>query len=201
MRKAVIGTGAMPNLDFYAIGRDLDEVLEFVFGRSRCRVFEAYSPYDTELAEFHRVADIKARYSLGACQGRGPSVLLELWPIDAPDAAFAQRIELKPSACAGATFRFQLVGWGLIQLQLGGLGPDGIVASHTNHNSEARAQAWESVYFDSLGPFSAWDWTEVVRVSRQLNSHVRRNLTVAKIGSRPVLKCAAETVANGANAH
>jgi hypothetical protein len=191
----------MPNLDFYAVDQDFDEVLGFVFATSACRVFEAYSPPDTELAEFHSVEEIRARYPLGTCRGRVHSAHLMLWPIKASTAVFVGRIDLKPGSCGGATHRYRVEGWGLIQLALGGRGPEGIVVSHTNHNSAARATAWESSpYADRLGPVSAWDWAEVTRASRQLNNHVRRRLAVDKVGSRSVLPCAAEALAAGTRA-
>ena len=46
---------AMPNLDFYGIGSDLDRVLEFVFSQPGLRVFESYSAFGQELAHLiHR---------------------------------------------------------------------------------------------------------------------------------------------------
>jgi hypothetical protein len=189
----------LPNLDFYAIDRDLDDVLEFVFSASACRVFESYSPCGAELAEFHSVEEVRARYPLGECRGHTASAHLMLWPIEASEAVTAHRISLSPPR-EGATFRYRISGWGLIQLYLGGRSADGIVVSHTNHNSESRARAWESTSGDELGPASAWDWKEVTRVSRQLNNHIRRRLAVDKIGSRPVLARAAAALTAGARA-
>jgi hypothetical protein len=42
----------MPNCDFYAADADSSELLEFAFARCECQIFETYSPFGEELAEF-----------------------------------------------------------------------------------------------------------------------------------------------------
>ncbi len=144
----------------------------------------------------YSVADIEKRFTLSKCKGVTHSALLQLWPVAASDNVTVRRVDLDPKRCGGHTFRYRIEGWGLIQLYLGGTGPKGIVASHTNHNSEKRARAWEGES-DSLGPVSRWDWREVVRVSSQINRHIRTNLAVGKQQSRPILPEAAVAEASG----
>lgn len=188
----------MPNCDFYALKEDLRPVLDFVFEASGCRVFEHYSPFDSPLAEFHTIAEIEARYPLGICMGTAPSVLLQLLPASAGRLVM-ERIALDPAKCGGATFRYVASGWGMIQLQLGGMSSQRIVMSHTNHNSKRRARAWEPTCADALGPVSDWDWTLVERTSRRINAQIRK-LASEKIGSRPILPAAATAIAAGARA-
>jgi hypothetical protein len=188
----------MPNCDFYALREDLRRVLDFVFEHSACRVFEHYSPCDSPLAEFRSTAEVEARYPLGVCAGRAPSVLLQLLPESAGELV-VERASLNPEKCNGATFRYIASGWGLIQLQLGGASPWGIVVSHTNHNSEKRALAWEPTYADILGPASSWRWASVESSSRRINAHIRK-VASRKIGSRPVLPSAASAIESGASA-
>lgn len=180
-------SGPVPNCDFYAAGQDLLDVLSVVFALGDCLVFEAYSPPGEDLREFKTVEEIRHRYALGLCEGRGPSVLLQLYAPSAAGAISRRRIDLKPQGgVTEARFRYTMEGWGLIQLQLGGVFDGGLVASHTNHNSKARAVNWENTC-PEMGPASAWNWAEVFRVSRRINTQIRTKLSVGKIGSRSVL--------------
>ena len=189
----------MPNCDFYAAGADLDALLAYVFGLPDARVWEHYSPYNTELTEFHSVEEIKRRYPLGAPQGTACSVLLQLQPVAARGDVRTNRISLDPRRCNGATYRYALEGWGLIQLQLGGVGPRGLVQSHTNHNTRKRALTWEAQCLDRLGRVDAWDWREVTRVSSKINRYIRGHLAVDRVGSRPVLPQAHEVMRAGSS--
>ena len=46
----------MPELQFYAARQDIVTLLEFVYGETDCRVFEAYSAPDSEPREFGSIA-------------------------------------------------------------------------------------------------------------------------------------------------
>lgn len=186
----------MPNCDFYAAEKDLFEVLDIVFSQAKCRVFESYSPFREELAEFATVQDIAGRYPIGKCKGNSHSVLLQLLPHGAGASMQIEKINLKPEKCGGHTFRYRASGWGLIQLYLGGIGPYGLVHSHTNHNSEKRAMAWEAT-FPEFAPASAWDWKTITQFSSQLNRVIRNRLAVTKVGPRPVLSQASELINSG----
>lgn len=187
----------MPNCDFYATGSDIDDVLNFVFELEGVAVFELYSPFDQRLLQFRSPADVSHRYpDVGVCTGNAPSILLAIFPVSHLDQKRVKRITLKPGKASGASFREVIEGWGMIQLQIGGAGPNGIVHSHTNHNSAARAKAWESTYPD-LGPVADWDFKLVSSVSSRINRHIRNNLAVSKIGSRPVLKDAKTRIDSG----
>jgi len=181
----------MPNLDFYAVAADFDAVLEYVFAKSECRVFESYSAFDSELIEFSSADMLKEKFRIGQCTSDTPSTLLQLVVPGASTFYRIRRIDLLPEKCRGHTFRYTIEGWGLIQLYLGGIGPRGVVASHTNHNSEARARAWQATCpeMESTG---AWDWTQVTAVSSAFNRYIRNKLAVNKLGSRPVLPAAQE---------
>ena len=187
----------MPNCDFYATASDIEDVLNFVFGLEGIAIFEHYSPFDQSLVQFHSPADISRRYAdTGVCKGNAPSVLLAICPVSHMENKQVKRITLKPGKASGASFREVIEGWGLIQLQIGGVGPKGIVHSHTNHNSEARAKKWESTYPD-LGPVADWDFRLVSSISGRINRHIRDNLAVTKIGSRPVLEDAKARIDSG----
>lgn len=177
----------MPNCDFYAAGSDFGDVLEYVFTRSECQVFETYSPIGDELAEFTSVGQIAARYPVGTTRHTAPSVLLSLVAPGARRLVTKRRIDLE-----SGSMRYTLEGWGIIHLHLGGVGPKGLVHSHTNHNSEKRARAWAPAA-PHLAPVEAWNWKEVAGISNRFNAHIRR-LAVSKIGSRPVLPAASKVL-------
>ncbi len=186
----------MPNLDFYAAQADFDQVLALAFASNDFRVYESYSPFGEPLVEFHDVAELKQRHPVGQCAANGPSVLLALCPAESSALLRIERIALSPERCNGHTFRERCSGWGVIQLQLGGQGPAGLVHSHTNHNSEARARHWHQTC-PQLGDPGLWDWRRVAALSRTLNRHIASGLACAKVGSRPVLPAASQLLAQG----
>jgi len=186
----------MPNIDFYAAGTDFRAVLTYVFKQSKCRVFESYSPSGEEIAEFKSIDDVSARYPIGVCRGSAPSVLLQLIPPGASHQFSIRRISVQPELCDGHIFRYAVEGWGLIQLHFGGIGPQGLVNSHSNHNTEARARKWLETHRE-LGPIEIWSWRETAEVSSALNRFIRTKLATTKIGSRPVLPDAAAAFAEG----
>jgi hypothetical protein len=175
---------------------DFFPVLTYVFKQSACRVFESYSPPSEEIAEFKSIEDLLARYPVGVCRGSGPSVLLQLVPPSASHQFSIRRISLQPELCDGHTFRYAVEGWGLINLHLGGIGPQGLVNSHSNHNTEARARKWLETHRE-LGPIELWNWQEITAVSSALNRFIRIKLATYKLGSRPVLPEAAAAFAAG----
>jgi len=184
----------MPNLDFYAVGRDFDPVLDFVFNRTGCRVFESYSECDNEIREFKSAADLSRAYRIGECEHSSQSVLLQLVPPGADSLFHIKHIKLQPKT--GYKYRYAIEGWGLIQLYLGGLSPLGVVHSHTNHNSEKRADAWQDT-ISYLGSAGTWDWKQVTRISSALNRYIRTKLAVSVKFGRPVLPEAAKALEAG----
>lgn len=179
----------MPNLDFYAVAADFDAVLEYVFAKSGCRVFESYSAFDSDLIEFKTADMLKEKLTVGQCSADSPSILLQLVVPENSALSRIRKIDLSPAKSGGHTFRYTIEGWGLIQLYLGGLGPRGVVSSHTNHNSEARARAWQRTCPD-MGQTNSWDWPQITSVSSAFNRYIRSKLAVGKLGSRPVLPAA-----------
>ncbi len=148
----------MPNLDFYATGSDFDPLLEYLFEQSGCRVFESYSGYDTYLREFKTPDALKQAFDIGNCKKAGHAACLMLVPPGAQKLFKIEKILLLPTT--GHSYRYRVAGWGLIQLYLGGIGANGLLPSHTNHNSEKRAQKWEGAY-PKLGRVLQWDWNQV----------------------------------------
>lgn len=180
----------MPNCDFYAAPGDFEPILQFVFEDLQCRVLEAYSGFDRNLREFSCLDELVegSESKLGDCSNGKLSCFLMLWPVEASDQVRIRRMELNPAAGLG-THRYTVEGWGLISLQLGGLGKTGLHPSHTNHNSENRARKWADTYKALMGTPSAWNWDVVTRTSAKLNYRIR-SLAVSKTRNRPVLPAA-----------
>jgi hypothetical protein len=187
----------MPNIEFYAVGEDFDLVLDYVFSRSGCRVFESYSPLGYDLLEFDHPSSIEARYRIGRCAGTGSSALLTLVPPGMMHLCDVRRIALDPKKCDGHTFRYAISGWGLISLHLGGMGPKGQVASYSNHHTAKGAKARQHLYKDDLGSADAWDWETTTKISGALNRFIRNKLALYKLGSRPVMPNAAAAFQRG----
>ena len=188
----------MPNIDFYAAGADFISILHYVFEQSGCRVFENASPFGEDIAEFKSIGELSTRYPIGVCGGSAFSALLQLVPPGGSKLFKIRRISLSPDVCHGHTFRHEIEGWGLIQLYLGGIGPQGLVHSHSNHNSEARARKWAATCTNHGSPDN-WNWKEVIVVSSALNRFIRSRSMAYKLGSRPVLRDAAIAFASGLN--
>jgi hypothetical protein len=184
----------LPNCDFYAFGDDHRLILAHIFDTMPCRVYELASGFDAELAEFRCLSELEDHYGISNwADGVHETILLQLHPNDAGGKVELQRVDLDPSKCDGATYRFQSRGWGLIQLYL--FSPiknrkNSLNNSHTNHNSQKRSMKWAPEYSGDASP-AAWNWSAVTSFSNKLNRFIRKS-SVAKNGSRVILPCAQE---------
>ncbi|GAB3960112.1 hypothetical protein [Micromonospora vulcania] len=170
-------------MDFYAAEDDWPAVLRTVFDLGLFRVFESDSRPDSELREFRTIDEVApgrhGRHLMLLVVGAGPEPVV-------------RRIDFAPGI-SDATHRYECRGWGLIQLDYGGLfGAQELRWTHTNHNSEKRALTWAPT-LPELGDPAAWDWPAVTSASSKLNRAIRR-MAVNKIGSHPVLPHAAQVM-------
>ncbi len=183
----------MASLDFYAIEQDISDVLEFVLTETDCKIFESYSEYDKELREFKSISEV-----IGAYDSKSVGTfLLDLWSPSVSSKVVIKKIVLDPRKCNGATHRFTIEGWGLMQLYFGRIQNDEIEHSHYGHNSEKRARNWESTYLDELGSVNDWNWELLKKISGKIQYHIRKRLAVSKVSSRPILKTAFEKHSKG----
>jgi hypothetical protein len=181
----------MPNCDFYALAPDCAAVLEFVFSNLDWHLIEAYSEPDQKVRTFTSLEAVMSSFD---CARQAAHLMLyapEMRGYVAP-----KRIDLKPGALGNATFRYSIEGWGLIQVYLETPRRNELRASHTNHNSQKRAERWAPTYPENARHVATWDWAAVGRVSARLVRHIR-GLGAAKVGSRPVLPAALAAEQNG----
>lgn len=171
----------MPNCDFYALGPDCEAILDFVFSNRGWRLLEAYSDPDRDLRTFTSVDAVTSTFDLTR-----ESAHLMLYAPEMRGHVTSERINLKRGALGNATFRYSAKGWGLIQLLFEAPRQNKLAASHTNHNSQSRAERWAPTYPEDAEYVATWDWAAVRRVSGRLVRHIG-GLCAAKVGSRPRL--------------
>ena len=176
----------MPNCDFYATRQDQEPLLSWIFSEGACRVFELASDVGEPLKEFHSASEVLAEFDRVYSNGAAwHTVHLQLYVNGASPPFVPRRIELDPKLCKGATFRHGAEGWGLVQLYLAAPTEQGLDNSHTNHNSQMRAQSWAPIIANKDATES-WDFKKISAFSARLNRQIKK-LSVAKIGSQSVL--------------
>jgi hypothetical protein len=180
----------MAQTTFYAARSDEIDVLGFVFDETDCHVYEAYSRPDHELRRFASLVDVCNAFEVASDRPvETRMILLNLWSPATRGEATVSRYDLK---VRDARFRYEVGGWGLFRLQLGGSG-DGVIGdSWFSHNSEKRAHKWGRDAYPELAPPDAWDWEAVTKLGRRVIYHIRHRLAVAKSGSAAVLATADE---------
>jgi len=175
----------MAQLKFFAARVDQQAVIDFLFGETDLRVFEASSAFGEQLREFHSFENVAAAFNVGIDEhGHGTAVTLALWSPAVMDALEIERVALDPTKCQGSTFRYTMKGWGLIHLHLGGVHGRVITASYLGHNTERRARAWDHE--------RGVDWARLTQVSNRIQYHIRKRLAAAMVPGRPILPEACE---------
>jgi hypothetical protein len=176
----------MPNCNFYATPKDHEVLLHWLFEEATCRVFELASDFEQPLKEFRSTDEVISQFERTHSTGvNWHQIYLQLYVLGAAPPFVPKRISLNPEACNGATFRYGAEGWGLVQLYLGAESKHGIEMSHTNHNSQKRAEVWASTITNMQEP-SLWDFKKVTAFSSRLNRQIKK-LSVAKVGSCLIL--------------
>lgn len=187
----------MPNCDFYATLEDHEQLLQWLFDGAACKVFELSSGFEQPLKEFRSTSEVLSQFDRTYTTGeKWHTVHLQLHILGASPPFAPRRIHLDPNACDGATFRYVAEGWGLVQLYLGAVTARGLNNSHTNHNSQKRAEAWAPT-IPTMQEVGLWDFKKITSFSSRLNRQVKK-LSLAKIGSSPILPGALKLWQEGA---
>lgn len=181
----------MPNCSFYATLEDHAQLLPWLFAEQACHVYEGYSSLGEPLRQFTSTDQVLAQFDRSFANGKlVTEVGLMLYVLGSGPALVPKHIALDPKRVSGATHRYSAEGWGLIGLSLCIPSREGLKNSNTNHNSQKRAEAWESVAKD-MAPAVAWDFKKITAFSSRLNRAIRIR-AVGKLGSYAVLPGAAE---------
>lgn len=181
----------MANLDFYALPADAEEILGFIFEQPGWVLHELSSLPNAKVRSYTSLAPL-----LEAADSWSQALRFQLHTPEMGGRPHYRRIKLNAGAIPGATFSYSTEGWGLIQLYFEVPSGAHLAASHTNHNSEARARKCEPTYPQQADRVADWNWSEVSRASGRLNGFVRAR-SAAKQGSRPILPRAHEAMATG----
>lgn len=181
----------MPNCGFYATKEDHAQLLPWVFAQKECCVYESYSAVDKPLQQFTSAEQVLAEFQQSYSNGKPVTqVELALYVLGAGPPLIPKRIALDPRYVSGGAHRYAAEGWGLIRLSLSVPSPTELRNSNTNHQSQKRAEAWESVANEMLGA-ATWDFKKIAAFSSRLNRAIRKQ-AVGKLGSYAVLPGAAE---------
>ena len=172
------------NYNFYADKSDKIEILEYLFRETDLQVYDSYSLYGQEVCIYTSVAEIDDKFNLK--DGGKFAVTFQLWSPRHKGQPIFNRINLDPKRCNGHSFRYSTEGWGLIQLNLGGILNKELNQSNIGHFNEEGALGRESMNGINRR-VDSWDWKEIVATSRKLKHHLHSKLSVRKIGSIGVL--------------
>jgi hypothetical protein len=174
----------VPWVRFFAARQDLLEFLDFAFAEPGLQVLEVDSDFDRELRRFGDRDALAALPALGLDpRGDGFAHQFALWTPAVMKFPRVRRIELKPGAVAGHTFRFTIESAGLIVLQCGGRNDGILTTSKLGWFTEAGARKRAA---DALQPDTV-DWTEHRRLTSRFRYHLTKRVAVARVPSHVIL--------------
>ncbi len=177
----------MPNCDWYGSLEDHKSILDFIFQENECEVYELASEYEKPLKRFFSTAEVLNEFKRPYPKGnKRKNVYLQLYVLGSGPKFKPKKTKLNPSACDGATFRYNAAGWGLVQLYISVLANFCLEDPHTNHNIKKRAETGAARHKE-LGKPSLWDFVLIQKFSSKLNRRIRKGY-VAKLGSKVVLE-------------
>ncbi|HWB61308.1 MAG TPA: hypothetical protein VG733_17635 [Chthoniobacteraceae bacterium] len=167
-------------MDFYALGDDLRNIVQFLYAETDIVIFELSSNPGCEPRSFRSLAELEAAFKLGSYRAGN----LQLWSPSVMKQPVFERADFNADTAArlGHSFRYSVRGAGLIQLYLNGLQDGVIYHTHYGHWNEAGA-CKRSMY-----PADDCDWKALTKLSGRIQRHIRGKLSAAKLYSRPVLQ-------------
>ncbi len=162
------GDRALSGIFFLAAGNDFRLVLDLIYGLG-CTTIEGQARVSEPLKKFQTADDAFAFLNMAPTK----SHFLRAWHPDMRGDILYKRRDFVQD---GQPKYVELVdGWGLLNLHLEAIVPDGkvILASDMIHNSEKRALSWEA-FSEDQGAVSSWDWAAVEKISRSICNQIRR---------------------------
>ena len=173
----------MPNCDFYGLREDQEDLIDFLLSGTDCSIHQMHSELGQRPRVFTSVDEVLDDYD--AATGL---LLLNLYSPSMGGEFIIRRIDLNVRRFGIGAHRYEAHGWGAIQFYLGKIHEGRLQCSHTNHNTEKRAQNRAAVY-RHLGSPDSWNWRVVRQISSRINRYIRK-LAVAKEGSSSILPSA-----------
>lgn len=158
-------------MNFFACKTDLLNIFKFILSETDLRIYEHYSEYDKDLREFSSVEEILEAFNLGVGD---LSTHLMLYSPSLKGKLVTRKIIFNSDVQEkkGHTYRYEIAGWGMIQMELEGIHQKSIIASYINCNSQKRAR-WED-NFSKVRSADAWDWKAVTSIFRKLSYYIRK---------------------------
>jgi hypothetical protein len=180
----------MPNCDFYAVHEDVIALGDFIFANTDCKIYaSASNPHSGP----HCFTHTKELYDGFLVNGL---LLADMYSPAMRGKVIVSRRDWEAKDWRPAGWRYDVTGWGLIQLYLEGIREGRILVSHTNHNTEKRVLAREDVYRDRLGRAAAWDWKAITAISSKINRFIRK-VSPSKSGPLPIMPAAYKLLSEG----
>jgi hypothetical protein len=180
--------------DFFADKDDKIEILNFIFKETDLEVFDSDSQFEEKINQYRTTSDITSKFDLE--NGGKFAITFQLYASRFKGDLIFRKVDLDPKRCNGHTYRYATNGWGLIQLDFGGIKNGELNRSHIGHQSAKRASAWEK-NFSEMGFVNKWNWEEVEQVGRKLKYQINNKMAKRKIGSIGVLAGASKLEGQG----
>jgi len=149
----------------------LEEVLQSIYSNGEPVVKQAHSDFDQLTKVFPTVESLREDMTFSSGQKQAFFCYSIYYP-EAKGVVSEKRIDLKPGAVPGHTYRFAPQGWGLIQLQCT-FRDFPIVECRIAVNSDVRARNWSDTY-PEMGSPDLWNWSAVNRHAGRLVRLLRK---------------------------
>lgn len=151
-----------------------EKFAEPMFAQQELRVSETYASLGCKLRRFKSAAEL-AKHAHGIAADERDLLLVSLWQDGSGPAPLVTRTPLALAEGEEGSFRDQLKGWGLIQLQFSRQPAFRKLfgSCRLSVNSQRRAKTWHATY-PELGPPEAWNWKAIEAFARRLGRALQR---------------------------
>ena len=181
----------MSQLDFYGTNEDVVNIVDFMFSISPMKLYESYSPIDSDIFEFNSGKDIIESSHLSRSHNR---ILVTGWWETVTKLPAVERYKLNPSV---GSFRHTIKGVATFCINQEGfndLSENSMKRNTIIHWDEAGARDGAYCSEDGLDEIN---WKEFRRLSGKLHRHVKNKMGVAKLGRAVILPGAWEYLQRG----
>jgi hypothetical protein len=182
------------NYNYFADKCDKIRVLDFIFNQTDLQIFDLGSKFGEEICQYQNLAEITSKFDLE--RGDKFAVTFQMYSPSFKGKVELRKIDLDPKHSHGQSFRYSVVGLGLIQLYFGGLKKNELYQSHIGHLTEKKALQLE--HSDILEyKTNQWDWRVIEQTSRKLKYHIHNKLSIRKLGSLGIMEGADQLTKKG----